>query len=142
MEPYQYIDGQVLVDKNGMLCILREEARQVYYQYRMNEADREAIHHWLYSAKIKIQAAIEAGDAMKASFITATTSYKILEGIWGVCNKPIPPAGAVLAHMDDLVEDIPHIKEWLKTLFLGSLEERNNKAVELMDWVNKRILNC
>jgi hypothetical protein len=44
--------------------------------------------------------------------------------------------------MDDLVEDIPHIKEWLKTLFLGSLEERNNKAVELMDWVNKRILNC
>lgn len=141
LEPYQYLDGRILFDKDGVLQTLVDEALIIYNHYQMDCKERKAIFHWLYSARIKIYSAVQSEDYLKAIFITSTTSYKIIEGIWGICNKPVPPAGSVLPHVDDLIDDIPMIREWIETLYLGTIEERIFKAIDMIDWINNRILN-
>ncbi|MBD3922954.1 nucleotidyltransferase domain-containing protein [Paenibacillus sp. PR3] len=141
MEPYPYMDGKMLFDKYNVFESLRLEAIRVFNNYNASMKERKAIHHWLRTAKIKIFAAIESNDRLKASFVTSTTSYKILEGLWMVCGKPVPPTGSVLPHIGDLMEEIPHIREWMDGLFLGTIDERMRTAIEMIDWANTRIMN-
>jgi len=141
MEPYQYLEGKILFDDLGSLNTLKDEALIIYNSYQLDKNEKKAIYHWLFASRIKIEAAIKSQDYLKAIFVTSTSSYKIMEGIWGVCNKPIPPAGSVLSHLDDLKNDIPFITDWTETLFLGTIEERIHKAIEMIEWINQRIMN-
>ncbi|UVI32739.1 nucleotidyltransferase domain-containing protein [Paenibacillus spongiae] len=140
MEVYAYLDGQVLFDSDQIIETLMGEAAARFVNYRMDERERKAIHHWLSSAKIKIQAAVQSRDGLKASFVTASTSYKILEGLWTVCKKPLPPAGSIIAHLDDLKDDVPGIRTLFQLLFTGTPDERADTAIEMIEWIDSRIL--
>lgn len=142
MEPYQYMDGKILFDKYKVLESLRDEAIKAFNNYKVSMKERKAIYHWLKTAKIKILAAIESNDELKAIFVTSTTSYKILEGLWIVCGKPVPPTGSVLPHAEDLKDEVPNIREWIKELFLGTIDVRMRTAIEMIDWVNDRIMEA
>lgn len=52
----------------------------------------KGISHWLHSSLIKIQSALKANDELKASYLVHTSTWTLLEGIWAINNKPVPPA--------------------------------------------------
>jgi len=59
----------------------------------------------------------------------------MLEGLWAVHDRPIPPAGAPWAHVDDLTELSPSIRTAMRTLFEGDTEARVRAAQAILGWV-------
>ncbi|WP_340003760.1 nucleotidyltransferase domain-containing protein [Paenibacillus sp. FSL K6-0276] len=135
MEVYNYIDGNILYDSEGLLEGLSNYAMECFHDYKSKPKDKRETSHWLKSSKIKIQAAFQAGDVLKASFVVSTSSYKILEAFWLINNMPMPPNGGVLTHLKDLKVGSSYLEKWKEDLFLGSNEVRISTALEMIDFV-------
>lgn len=131
MEVYSYLDGRILHDPEKQLERLCVIARNRFTAYRSAPQERREIAYWLRSASGKIVGAREAGDKLKAGYLTATTSWKILEGLWAANDKPMPPSGAVWAHLHELTDDPKPLTCWLHKLFCGDTEERTKAAIVL-----------
>ena len=99
------------------------------------EGERRGIGYWLQSADIKVRAALEAGDELKAAFIAGTTAWKILEGVWAVSDGPIPPSSGVSAHLADLTSLPPLVADWFAHLFLGDTPTGVETTLELIGWL-------
>ena len=112
-----------------------EVVRECYRAYRTPPEAQRAIAHWLTSTRCKIEAARRAGDALRASYVTSVTSWKILEGIWAACDRPMPPSGAVWAHVEDLCAGPQNVRAWMERLFGSDPSDRVQAAIEIVDWV-------
>jgi predicted nucleotidyltransferase len=135
MEYYSYIDEKILYDRLGYFEELTKITKQKFENYSVPQDENKAILHWLKSALVKIQAAQNAGDELKAAFVTSTNSFQILQGIWIANQKPIPPNGAVLAHLKDITKESPFIESWVKNLFIGNNRVRIDTAVKTIKWI-------
>ena len=132
---YGFADGRVLRDDTGAIARLQQVARTAIASYHVSPAERDAIFHWLHAARVKIRAAQAGGDPLKAALVTATTSWKVLEGLWAVNGLPIPPVGAVLFHRHDLTHLPDAANTLFDHLFLGDTQERNGATLTLIDWL-------
>lgn len=135
MEVYAYLDGRILRDEGNRLAELTALARRVLRSYRTPDAERRGIGYWLQSADIKVRAALEAGDELKAAFIVGTTSWKMLEGVWAVNDRPMPSSGGVKAHLADLDLQPPAPADWFSRLFLGESSARIETGLGLIAWL-------
>ncbi|WP_263704589.1 nucleotidyltransferase domain-containing protein [Bacillus thuringiensis] len=135
MELYSFLEGKILFDKSGDLKKLKEIAINEFENYRVSSDKRKGISHWLHSSLIKIQSALKANDELKASYIVQTSTWTLLEGIWAINNKPVPPAGSVLRYIQTLPNIPIHLDELLNKLFLGDTTERIRSAIFLIEWV-------
>ncbi|GMR68779.1 MULTISPECIES: nucleotidyltransferase domain-containing protein [Bacillus] len=135
MELYSFLEGEILFDKSGELKKLKEIATYEFENYRVSNDKVKGISHWLHSSLIKIQSALKANDELKASYIVHTSTWTLLEGIWAVNNKPVPPAGSVLRYIQTLPNKPIHLDELLNKLFLGNTTERIPSANFLIEWV-------
>jgi predicted nucleotidyltransferase len=135
MHVYSYLDGRILYDPQGRLQALVSAARARFEGYRVPDEEAHRIAHWLRSARIKIAAARDAGDELRAAYVTSTSSWEMLRGIWAVYDKPVPPSGALWAHLHDLPTGPPDIEAWLRRLFAGDTGDRISAAIEIIDWV-------
>ena len=133
MRVYTYLDGRILRDDTGGLLRLAAQARGHYTTYRTPPKERQQIAYWLRSAQDKIQAALAAGDMLRAAYWTSTTSWKLLEGLWAAHDRPMPPGGSVWAHLDDLSGVTPELVRHLHFLFLGEAAARSAAMVTLVD---------
>jgi len=140
MEIYSYLDSRIVFDKRGMVAQLIKEAIEKYHKYSVTLKERQEIYHWLHTAQIKMRSSLQSNDLLKASFVTTATTYKIFEGLWSLNNKPVPPVGSVLAHLKDLGLELPILRS-VNDLLLGMTTERINSAIELIDYINQRVLN-
>ena len=95
----------------------------------------KGISHWLQSSLIKIQSALKANDELKASYIVQTSTWTLLEGIWAINNKPVPPAGSVLKYIKTLSIVPVNFEDYINRLFLGNTKDRIKAAIELIEWV-------
>lgn len=125
------------MDPVGCCPALKALAEERLRRYEPPAGARRETAHWLLSARSKIAAALRAGDLFRAAYVTSVTSWKILEGIWLSNSKPVPAAGGVWAHLDDLTERPP--QECLRDLFVGEGAARPDAALQLIDWVLARI---
>ena len=136
MLTYGFVDGRVLRDDEGGLAILARIASEVIAAYRMPVAERDGIFHWLRSANVKMAAARSAGDTLKAAFVAATTSWKMLEGIWAINDLPMPPSGTVLSRRGDLTRVPDDWDALFERLFTGrNSDERVTTAREIIEWL-------
>jgi hypothetical protein len=135
MHVYSYLDGRILYDPEGRLGALVAAARARFATYRVPAKESRGIAHWLCSARIKIAAARDAGDRLRAAYIASTSSWEMLRGIWAAYDKPVPPSGALWAHLGDLPAGPPDIEAWLRRLFAGDTADRIEAAIEITDWV-------
>lgn len=133
MSVYRYLDGRILYDPQGLLRRLVGIARERFAAYEVPEEERQRIAYWLESARVKIVAAWDAGDLMKASYVVSTTSWPLLEGLWAAADKPMPPNGGVLPHVRDLEDITPGVERGLRTIFLEDTNERIEASLELID---------
>ena len=139
MHVYAYLDGRILYDPEGRLQALVSAARARFEGYRGPDEEAHRIAHWLHSARIKIAAARDAGDELRAAYVTSTSSWEMLRGIWAAYDKPVPPSGALWAHLHDLPAGPPDIEAWLRRLFAGDTCDRISAAIEIIDWVLPRL---
>ena len=141
MELYSFLEGEILFDKSGELKRLKEIATYEFENYRVSSDKVKGISHWLHSSLIKIQSALKANDELKASYIVHTSTWTLLEGIWVINNKPVPPAGSVLRYIQTLPNIPIHLDELLNKLFLGDTTERIPSAIFLIEWVLHNLEN-
>jgi predicted nucleotidyltransferase len=136
-EVYVHLDGRVVHDSAGGLAALRAEAEERFRAYRPPAEALPEMAHWLHSARVKIAAAVDAGDLLRAAYVAGVTSWPILEGLWLAGGRPMPPAGAVWAHLGDLADAPP--RWWVEALFLGEARERSRAAIRLIDAILIRL---
>jgi hypothetical protein len=139
MALYTYLDGRILYDPAGHLQHLTALARQLFDSYTVSDRERAGIAHWLLSAKLKVAAARDSGDMLKAGYIVTTTAFEVLVGLWAINQRPIPASGGVLAHLADLPQQPHHLQNWLEQLLQGTLTERIATFEALCQWLIPRL---
>ncbi|MES5846128.1 MULTISPECIES: nucleotidyltransferase domain-containing protein [unclassified Bacillus cereus group] len=135
MELYSFLEGEILFDKSGDLKKLKGIAISEFENYRVSSDKVKGIFHWLHSSFIKIQSALKANDELKASYIVHTSTWTLVEGIWAINNKPVPPAGSVLKYIKTLSIVPVNFEDYINRLFLGDTKDRIKAAMELIEWV-------
>jgi len=133
MEVYHYLGSLIIYDKDGQLERLMDFAVEKYNHFTTGPDVKKQISHWLSSTKIKLSSALNAKDAVKINFLTSTNSWKVIEAIWAVNHKPVPPSGSVALFKDSLLH-IP-FADWFEHLFVGTDVSRANTMLRIIDWV-------
>jgi predicted nucleotidyltransferase len=132
MEVYRYINSRILYD-NGQLKELMESAYDKFNHYKTGDDVKKWIYNWLFSVRLKLQSALKKNNALMMNYLTATSSWKVIESVWSVNNKPVPPSGSVIKFITQL-SLIPYDK-WFDQLFLGSDIEKARNMLAIIDWV-------
>lgn len=135
MQVYDFLNGRILRDPQGRLAALRAVAARHFAEYRAPASERRALASWLRSARGKTLAARDAGDTLKAAYVVGSISWKLIEGVWLACHRPVPPCGAVWAHVGDLVGAPLEFETQLRDLFLGDTTCRVVTFLMIAHWV-------
>jgi predicted nucleotidyltransferase len=136
MEVYRYINSKILYD-NGQLQELATLADTRYRKYKIRPETKKSIYHWLLSVKYKLAPALEKDNLLKTNYLTSINSWKLIEAIWIVNDKPLPPSGSVIKFLGEL-HQVPDPK-WFEKLFLGSDTDRSRNMMAYIEWVLPRL---
>jgi hypothetical protein len=142
MRVYAYLDGQILYDSEGWLEKLTGLARVRLESYEMSAEEKHKLAYWLESARHKMIAARQAGDLLQAAYVASTTSWKILEGLWAVNDRPMPAGGTVRAHIQDLTRRPSALEDLWHRLFAGDAPSRVQAAIEVIEWIVPRLVSA
>lgn len=126
MAVYHWLDAEVALDRDGRLSQIMVLAKQKYENYQTPQKVREGLYHWLMTARIKL----ETADPLKKRYIAHINSWKILEALWAVNDKPTPPAGTAYRKRGEL-RTVP-CENWFEKLFS---EECCGAAAEIIDFL-------
>jgi len=132
MEAYRWQGAKILHDPQGLLAALAEQARQAYEAYAPPERLQWRIAHWLVSFELKLAAALAAGDACKAGYLAATNAWMLLEAVWAVNNRPMPPTGTAY-QLYQTLERVP-CAGWFEGMFRGTIEQRAAHMRSIIKW--------
>jgi predicted nucleotidyltransferase len=132
MDVYHYMDSTIIKDIHGRMNALQSLAQQKYENYRATKEEKRAIYHWLASTKIKLISSNENEDWLKSNFLAATNSYKVLEAVWAINDKPVPPSSKIIPGLDKL-NCIPY-ENWFESMFLGDDHSRMKSMLKIIEW--------
>lgn len=132
MEVYRYLDGRIEYG-NGELQKLVDRAAELYNSFNINNKEKNDIFYWLKCTKTKLEAALSGDDETLTSYLVSINTWKVLEGIWAVNNKPVPPASSLYRRYKDL-ENIP-FDGWFEKLMVGKTQSRANAMLKTIDWI-------
>lgn len=132
---YGIRDGQVQYDRTGEITALMQAATEALQTYRTPAKELRAIRYWLYTAKVKLLAALNASDETRAGLLASINAWKTLEGLWAVNHLPTPPGGAVLTYLQELELLPPHFPELLAALSTGTARERALACSTMITWL-------
>lgn len=135
MEVYAYLDGRILYDPEGVIVQLVSEARALFAAYRTPEKERSESAYWLESVRIKVRAALNAGDMTRGAYLVSTASWPLITGLWAANDKPLPPNGSVWPHLKDLAKTPPGLEALLQGFFGEETWQRMLHALTLLDWI-------
>lgn len=133
MEVYKYIYSKIIVD-DGKLTELSAEAHEIYNNYKTPDKEKKNIVYWLLATKSKLLSAIKNNDDVKISYLVSTNTWKVLEGVWAINNKPIPPSS--LAFNTHNVLSLP-LDNWFEGLFVEDILSRANTMIKIIDIICK-----
>ena len=111
MAVYHWLDAEVALDRDGRLSQIMVLAKQKYENYQTPQKVKDGLYHWLMTARIKL----ETADPLKKRYLAHINSWKILEALWAVNDKPTPPAGTAYRKKGEL-RTVP-CENWFEKLF-------------------------
>ena len=132
MEIYKYLDAKIEYD-NGKAQEIITCAENILEHYCVSKKEQSDICYWLKCTKLKLESAFSKQDVLLISYIIATNTWKVLEGIWAVNKMPIPPSSSLYRRYSKL-KLIP-CHDWFEKLMVGSIENRGNAMIEIIDWI-------
>jgi len=136
MEIYKYLDAKIEYDHGKAQEIIRY-AETVLEHYCVSKKEQSAICYWLKSTRLKLESAFSKQDVLLISYLVATNTWKVLEGVWAVNKMPIPPSSSLYRRYSTL-KFIP-CQEWFEKLLTGSAENRGRTMIEIIDWIVKEL---
>jgi hypothetical protein len=139
MNVYAHLDGQILHDPHDVLEDLRAQAQRRFDDFTMPADERAEIAFLLGCSRDKIAVALDNDDLLRAAFVTGTSSWGIMQGLWAAAGKPLPPNSSVRPHLSDLAGDLPDIEDRFDRLFLADAPTRSATALDLIDWIIARL---
>lgn len=125
MDVYHYLDAEIAFDSDGRLSQIMALAKQKYENYRTPQKVRESLYHWLMTVKIKL----ETADGLKERYLSRINAWKVLEAVWAVNDKPVPPAGTAYRKRGEL-QTVP-CENWFERLF----SEDGGAISEIIDFL-------
>lgn len=133
VEVYHFLQSRIEYD-NGKLNELLDIAYNKYENYIPPDDYIKSITHWLKSTRLKLSSAIKQDNNISNTFYASTNAWKVLEGIWMVNSKPMPPSSSVLRFYNKLI--IKPCENWFEKLFT-----RNGIdalfMIDIIDWILK-----
>lgn len=126
MDVYHYLDAEIAFDRDGRLSEIMALAKQKYENYRTPQKVMGGLYHWLMTVKIKL----ETADALKKRYLAHINAWKILEAVWAVNDKPMPPASTAYRKRGEL-RTVP-CENWFEKLFS---EDCCGAAAEIIDFL-------
>lgn len=136
MEVYKYLDAKIEYD-NGKLQEIISYSNNLFDNYCVPEKEKSGILSWLKSTDVKLKSAFLKQDILLISYLVSTNLWKVLEGIWAVNNKPVPPSGSLFRRYTDL-EFIP-FPNWFEELLVENTENRGRTMIKCIDWILKEL---
>lgn len=136
MEVYKYLDAIIEFD-NGKAREIISYAEKIFLNYRVPEKELRGLVYWLKSTKLKLEAAFSKQDMLSVSYLSATNAWKVLEGMWAVNQRPIPPSSCLYRKYTEL-ERIPH-PDWFRGMFTGDIAVRGKNELDLIGWILENI---
>jgi predicted nucleotidyltransferase len=134
MEPYRWLEAKILFDDGGLAELIRA-ARKAYENYRTPESEKRRLAHWLRSLELKLSSA--GDDALKARYLAATNAWALLEAVWAVNNRPMPPT-ATAYRLTPQLECAP-FPGWFEALFHENNARRLEAARQIIAWAAERL---
>ena len=135
-EVYKYLDAKIEYDSGNAQEIITY-AENTFENYHVTQKEMNEIAYWLKSIKPKLEAAFSKQDLLLISYLVSVNTWKVLEAIWAVNQKPIPPASSLYRRYKEL-ELIPS-QNWFEGLLIGDPEHRGQIMIESIDWILKRL---
>ncbi len=136
MEVYKYLDAKIGYDGGKMQEIITH-AENIFAEYSVSEREQREIVYWLKSTKLKLTSAFFKNDMLCVAYLTATNTWKVLEGIWAVNQKPIPPSSSLYRSYTDL--SITPCENWFEQLFTDDVRDRGQIMLVFIDWILQRL---
>lgn len=135
MEVYKYLDAKIEYD-NGNLREIMAHAENTFKNYHVPEKDRKEITYWLKSLKPKLESALLKQDKLLISYLVSINTWKVLEGVWAVNQKPVPPSSSLYRRYNAL--ELTPCYHWFEGLLLGDPENRGRMMKDCIDWILER----
>ena len=132
MEVYKYLDAKIAYD-NGKLKEIITCTENIFYHYCVSEKEKREIVYWLNSIRLKLNSAFSKQDILLISYLVSTNLWKVLEGIWALNQKPVPPSSSLSRRYRDL-NFIP-CPDWFDSLLMGDIESKGRMMMYSIDWI-------
>ncbi|AFZ68055.1 nucleotidyltransferase domain-containing protein [Deinococcus peraridilitoris] len=126
---YAWQEARILHDPTLALHELKARAHEALAAYRTPEADRRAVRHWLTSTVRKLHSDL---DTARQVFFVHTTTWKLLEGVCVLYDRPVPSSTL----MWELLPVLPGPGSgWWRPLLLGEPGERVAAFENVTAWL-------
>ena len=132
MEVYKYLDAKIEYD-NGSLQKIVAYAKELFDNYKTPEKEKREIISWLKSTNIKLKSAFLKQDILLISYLVSTNLWKVLEGVWAVNQKPVPPSSSLFRRYKNL--ECSPFQNWFEELLVEDVEAQGNAMIECIDWI-------
>lgn len=122
---YAYLNSRILYDPTGRLATLVAAAHAGYAAYRAPADVKRRYAFLVDRTRHKLQAALDANDALRAGGIASTYASGIFNGLWTAYDRPPLTVSEMWMH--------------LHTLFLGRAMERAAAGIAICAFAVPRL---
>lgn len=130
---YAYLDSRILYDPTGELTALVAFAGERYAAFRATDAMKKRAAFMVDRTREKLQAAVDADDALRAGGVASTYAQAIMNGLWTAFDKPPLGVTEMWLRLPDLVGLPAGTEGLLRALFLGAAMERARAGIALSE---------
>lgn len=134
MNIYQWLDANVIFDKDNSSEELIRVANKIYENYSPDPKEIAGVRKWLKSSKTKIESAKINDDNLALGFNTSNILWQIVRGLYLLNNKPVPPSTTAFRRINDL-ERLPDDfdKLWSDSL-TQNLKIKTRATLKILDF--------
>lgn len=136
---YAYLNSCILYDPEGSLAELVALARRHFSAYRSAPALKRRYAFLVDRTRHKLQAALDADDALRAGGVASTYAQVIIDGLWIACDRPQLGVSEMWVRLPDLAELPEEYGDRLRALFLDGAMARARAGVALCRWIVDRL---
>ncbi|MCL2447130.1 MAG: hypothetical protein FWD06_10230 [Oscillospiraceae bacterium] len=123
MEVYRYLGAKLQFDCGGLTKLIAL-AEQIYRDYRTPEHEKQRLAHWMVTAELKLRTAMKSGNTLQANYIASTNAWPLLEAIWAINNRPMPPQSTAFRLRDEL--KLVPFPRWFEMIFSHDTQAMHN----------------
>jgi len=139
MNVYQWLDAKVVFDKMGCFQQLFSKANEICHNYDPGEEEVRDLVRWLSSVQTKIKSAQKQKDNLLQGYNTSNVLWKVIEGLYLLNNKPLPPSTTAFNRIKYLGKLPSRFPALWSDLLTGNSTTRSDATLKIIDFVLSKL---